>query len=243
MKHAASTMTEQGAFLLFDPEGLPGAMDTWVENDQFDRIRVDLVDNRSAVLVELEDETDEDEPPEDFGARLHVYENEPMPRDLRPFCRDTRDIRDFTVISGTVWWTGVEYAFRHPDNRPTEDEGGFCVVDEGQYSIRFHRMEYEGNYKNERLKAEIDSNAYNLRELKEGLSCLGCLGAFAVLVLIFVPISWWNWFQWGVCPVLTAFLVANMLQMIPSVKDADLRWERILEECPDYVLEMTLLGE
>lgn len=155
MKHILETGTDAASVCLFDPAALPPDFDQRIQGDTLEVLE-ELA--REGRLWSCDTGAD--------GAFLfHLYVDEPVPGEMRPYLHDAQQRPDLLVPGGVLWACGTEYVARDPErgNSATPKRGlgkyshmgGHCRVTPGTYELTAWRAEWPDEMRREGLAKQL----------------------------------------------------------------------------------------
>src|SRR5262249_45372494 len=134
MRHVVEAGTDAASLLLFDPGALPADFDR-----QFQIGSVEILEEMNRRGRASWITTDGD-----GSFLLHIYVDEPIPEQLRPYARESEVVEPFSAPTGRIVCCGSEYAFREDDSRLRQHPhmGTSFTVRPGFYRLTLLRMNY-----------------------------------------------------------------------------------------------------
>jgi hypothetical protein len=126
--------TDAASMLIFDPAMMPDNYDEEGHRGPMDVIERLFDEGRIYWLNTASD----------GSFSLGLYSGERLSDGLAGFARALGVAARFAVVSGRIYFTGVEYAFHHDDSRLRKypHMGACCEVPKGTYRLNVFEMEY-----------------------------------------------------------------------------------------------------
>lgn len=183
MKHVIETGSDAASLCLFDPATLPPDFDERARRGAFEEFEK-LADAGTLWWCNTGG---------DGGYLVHVYVDESVPAELRPYLYDAWKSPHFPVPSGILWACGAEYVARDPEHgNPHTPKGGLakyshmggqCRLPAGEYELTAWRAQWpDGMLERELGKTLGSSRMKNSNRL--GLATgVTLFAAFAVSII------------------------------------------------------------
>jgi hypothetical protein len=233
MRHIVEAGTDAAGVALFDPGALPEDFDLRMQDDPIGFLER-LQQDGKAFYTETGG---------DGRYLLHAYVDEPIPSNLEDHLRDPITIERFSILTGHLYFTGSEYAFRDDDSllRRYPHMGGSLAVPAGEYRLTIRRAEYPPNHLEKLLRSETGAAAFLLHQ---------SLGWFVILAIAAVPGLVFSYFAmarnewlWYVVPAAVVLLALPFLVVrLGPYREARDRFKAIGREHPNIVARLEKLA-
>jgi hypothetical protein len=226
--------TDTGSMVIFDPATLPGDYDGRVRQDREAAIK-QLFDHGSLYWLETGSN----------GAyELVICVGGSLPRELARFARPLGAAARFAAVSGRVYFSGIEYAFRHDDSslRKRPDMGASLELPAGIYRLTLYAMDYPEDFHRDGSLERLSAGDFRLYTLiNNGLIPFGCIGAIAIAVSFFL--LGWHRFSVEALPVFIALAPPAILFFRSrSNRGANRPYLGIQREYPAYCATLEVVG-
>ncbi|GEP45939.1 hypothetical protein [Brevifollis gellanilyticus] len=221
--------TDAGNVVAFDPAALPDDYDTLAKDDPMTLIERLHDEGRLRWI----------DPHSDGSYRLGVFVGQAMPERLAPYLGKGEVIEQFHTPSGRLWFTGIEYVFRHDDSflRKYPHQGASVEVPAGVHKAVFYELEYPEDFEETLLAQHLSPEQLAARKRMNRFAPLGCLGALAIIIGFFL-LSRYAWVT-TVLPVgLMAIAIPFLLSRSRSHRSSDAATTAITDDYPDYALHI-----
>jgi hypothetical protein len=218
--------TDAGSMLIFDPSTLPDDYDVRVRHDPIAVIER-LFDHGCLYWLDTAS---------DGGYSLGICVSECLPGELARFARPLGVAARFTVASGRLYFTGIEYAFRHDDSflRRYPHMGACYAIPAGTYRLTLYEMDYLEDFHEDLLRQKLSANDFRLYTLmNNGLIPLGCISAISLVVSpLLLGLRLWSITALPLCVPLA--LSAILISRSRSYREASHSHLAIQREYPDF---------
>jgi hypothetical protein len=226
--------TDAASMLIFDPAALPDDYDARAREDPTALIEPLAAAGRLSWL----------DTAADGGYSLGLCVDRPLPPDMVPFAKLAGESGRFSAPSGRLYFTGIEYAFRHDDSflRKYPHMGAYREIPPGEYHLRVFEMTYPEEFHEDLLRASLPPGAFRVYSLMNSLIPLGCV---AVLALVASPF-WLGLRLWctTVLPLaLMLVLPAIALSRTRTYREAKRLDQDIRRQYPDYMATLDHAGD
>jgi hypothetical protein len=217
--------TDAGSMLIFDPATLPDDFDVRVRHDPIALIQRLFEDGRLYWL----------DTASDGSYSLGICVDECLPGELARFARPLEVAEGFTAASGRLYFTGIEYAFRHDDSflRRHPHMGAGHQIPAGTYRLALYEMEYPEDFHEDLLRQRLSASDFRLYSLMNGLIPLGCIGALALVVSPLL-LGWRLWSVTALPLGMALALPALLVSCSQSYRRASHAHLAIQREYPDF---------
>lgn len=218
--------TDAASMLIFDPATLPDDYDVRVHHDPIAVIERLFDDGCLYWLDTASDGT----------YSLGICVGELLPDELVRFARLSGVAARFTVASGRLYFTGIEYAFRHDDSflRRYPHMGACCQIPVGTYRLTLYEMDYPEDFHEDRLRQRLSVNDFRLYALmNHRLIPLGCISAILlVLSPLLIGLRLWSVTALPLCVALA--LSTILISRSRPYREARHSHLAIQREYPDF---------
>jgi hypothetical protein len=187
--------TDAASMLIFDPAALPDDFDRRVQDDPMAAIE-QLRDEGRLYWLNTES---------DGSYSLGVCTNDSLPPNLARFGRLLGEAGSFAAPSGRIYFTGIEYGFRHDDSflRRHSHMGAYCQIPGGTYCLSLYEMEYPEDFHDDVLRRTVSAREFRLYSLMNGLIPLACMSVVSLAVsLPLLGVRLWSVIALPVCVAL-----------------------------------------
>jgi hypothetical protein len=221
--------TDAGSVAAFDPTALPDDYDGPAKNAD----PISLIER-----LDSEGHLHWLDPQGDGSYRLGVYSGTPLPDRLLPYIKETSSIPQFHTPSGRLYFTGIEYIFRHDDSylRKHPHMGTSMEVPRGVHPATAYTLEYPADFDEQLAAKHLTPDQRRILHLKQRLVPLGCLATIALIVACFL-LPWHTWLMIAL-PIwlTTAAIPAILLARSTRIQSASNAHQLITDDYPDYAL-------
>lgn len=225
MIHVLEGGTDAGSMLIFDPATLPDDFDARLRHDPIAVIER-LFD--TGCLYWLDTASD--------GAySLGICVGGCLPDEVAGYARPLGVAARFTAASGRLYFTGIEYAFRHDDSslRRYPHMGGCYEIPAGTYHLTLYEMDYPEDFHEDLLRQRLSAGDFRLYSLMGRLIPLGCIVAISLAVSpLFLGLRLWSVTALPLC--LALVLPAILISRSRSYCEASHSHSAVQREYPDY---------
>jgi hypothetical protein len=221
--------TDAGSVAVFDPAALPDDYDGPAKNSD----PISLIER-----LDLEGRVLWLDPHSDGSYRLGVYAGTPLPDHLLQYIKETTPISQFHTPSGHLYFTGIEYLFRHDDSflRKHPHMGASMVVPPGVHPATAYTFEYPEDFDEELAAKHLTPDQRRILHLKQRFVPLGCLATIALIVACFL-LPWHSWLMIALPIWLTTVAIpATLVSRSTRNQSATTAYKLITDDYPDYAL-------
>lgn len=221
--------TDAGNVVAFDPAALPDDYDTLAKDDPITHIQR-LHDEGRLRWVDAH---------ADGSYRLGMFVGQAMPERLAPYLGKGEVIEQFHTPSGRLWFTGIEYVFRHDDSflRKFPHQGASVEVPAGIHKAVFYELEYPEDFEETLLAQHLSPEQLAARKRMDQVALFGWLGALAIGIG-FVVLNKSVWAMTALPLGLAAIAIPFFFSRSRAHKSAEAAATSATDEYPDYVLHI-----
>jgi hypothetical protein len=223
--HTLEGGTDAGSMLIFDPSALPDDYDARMRHDPVAAIQRLHGDGRLYWL----------DTASDGGFSLGVCIARCLSDQLAEFAKPLGGAPQFDAASGRLYFTGIEYAFRHDDSflRKHPHMGACYPVAPGIYRLTVYEMAYPEDFREDILRGRLPRGDFRLYSLMDRLIPLALLSAIALIVSPFL-LGWRLWSSTALPVCVALALPAIMISRARSYREARQALSAIEHEFPDF---------
>ncbi|HVX10843.1 MAG TPA: hypothetical protein VHC22_06655 [Pirellulales bacterium] len=218
--------TDAGSMLVFDPAALPNDYDALARNDP---VALNESLAKEGKLYWLDTEAD-------GSYNLGVCTSGEVPPQHAPFARQLGVTERFSVPSGKLYFTGIEYGFRYDDTALGKNSpmGSHHTIDAGIYRLTIYEMEYPEDFHEQRLRERLPARSHRLYSLMNLFMPMGCLSTLVLLVSPFkLGLRAWSITALPICVAL--ILPAIIVSRSPRFRELQRVKQAVEAEYPDYL--------
>ena len=219
--------TDGGSVVCFDPASLPDDYDVVSKDDP-----IPLIErlHQEGKLFWFESNGD-------GNYRLGVFKGVELPEKLAAFASVNEEVPSFYTPSGTLYFTGIEYVFRHDSGLLLKypQMGESLLVTPGVYAATFYTLDYPEGFEDSLIAQQLSPEQLAARKRTNAIVPAGCLAVIAVILAFFLlPLAIWSRYVVPVC--VAAISLALWAMRSNTAKSADLAAKKITDDYPDYAL-------
>jgi hypothetical protein len=220
--------TDAASMLIFDPGALPDDYDERMRPDPLAAIEP-LAGNGNLYWLNTDS---------DGGYSLGVCLDGRLPGELSRFAKPLGVAGRFAAPSGRLFFTGIEYAFRHDDRllRRYPHMGACQPIPSGVYQLALYEMDYPEGFPEGLLRERLPANALRLYTLlNDWLIPLICIG----VLLLFVSLLGLGARVWSITALpagLALVLPVVLLSRTPTYRQARGLLLDLQRRYPDYIV-------
>lgn len=219
--------TDAGSVVCFDPESLPDDYDVVSKDDP-----ISLIErlHQAGKLFWFDAHADGD-------YRLGVFEGSGLPENLAGFVSAKEDVPSFYTPSGTLYFTGIEYVFRHNSGPLLKypHMGESLRVTAGVHAATVYTLDYPDDFEDTLVAKQLPPEQLAARTRMNSAVPAGCL-ALAALILTFFLLPFGPWIKFVMPACLAAIIISAWLMQSKAAKSAVLAARKIMDDYPDYAL-------
>jgi hypothetical protein len=212
--------------LIFDPVALPDDYDARAHGDPLAVIEPLCKEGR---IYWLDTESD-------GGYSLGVCTSGEVRPEHAAFARQVGVAERFVAPGGRLYFTGIEYAFRHNDSllRKYPHMGSYQMLAAGVYRLTIYELDYPEDFHEELLRERLGAGTLRLYSLMNLFVPLGCLSALALVASAFkLGLRVWSRTALPLCAAL--MLPAFVLPRLRPYREAERARRAVETEYPDYL--------
>ena len=219
--------TDAGSVVIFDPASLPDDYDSVGKDDPISVIE-HLHQEGKLFWVDAHG---------DGSYQLGVFEGTNLPEKLTSFVTSDEEITNFHALSGTLYFTGIEYVFRHDSSQLLKypHMGESIRIRPGVHAATFYSLDYPDDFEDTLIAQHLSPEQLAARKRINTVMPVGCLAVIALILAFFLlPLATWSQCALPVCVAAISFAFWGLRSQ--AVKSADLAAKKITDDYPDYVL-------
>jgi hypothetical protein len=184
--------TDVASMVIFDPAALPEDYDLTSRGDPVAVIERLAEDQMIYWLYTASD----------GGYNLGVCLGASVPAELAEFAKHIGEAERFAALTGRLYFTGAEYAFRRNDSRLRKyPHMGACQeIPPGVYRMALYEMDYPEDFHEELLSKRVSASTLRVYSLMGFFAPVGCVATLVLVVSLF-SIAWRSlsvWLSWSV---------------------------------------------
>jgi hypothetical protein len=218
--------TDAASMLIFDPATLPDDYDVRAHDDPM-AVLERLFGEGSLYWLNTA---------ADGRYSLGICVGACLPSELAGFARPLGVAARFGVASGRLYFTGIEYAFRHDDSflRKHPHMGACYRIPNGTYRVTVYEMDYPEDLHKDLLRQRLSARDYRLYSLmNNGLIPLGCISTISLMLSPFLlGLRLWSFTALPLCVALA--LPAVVIYRLRWYREASHLHQAIRGEYPDF---------
>ncbi len=219
--------TDAGSVVIFDTASLPDDYDSVGKDDPISVIEY-LHKEGKLFWVDAH---------ADGSYRLGVFEGADLPDKLTSFVTSNEEITKFHALSGTLYFTGIEYVFRHDSSQLLKypHMGESIHIRPGVHAATFYSLDYPDGFEDTLIAQHLSPEQLAARKWITTVMPAGCIAVIALILAFFLlPLATWGQYILPVCVAAISF--AFWVLRPQRVKLADLAAKKITDDYPDYAL-------
>lgn len=220
--------TDAGSMLIFDPGASPDDYDERMRSDPLAAIEPLAEDGK---LYWLNTNSD-------GGYSLGVCLGGRLPGELSRFAKPLGVAGRFVAPSGRLFFTGIEYAFRHDDRllRRYPHMGACQPIAPGVYHLGFYEMDYPEGFHEGLLRERLPANVFRLyTAMNDWMIPLICVGVL-LLSVSFFSLGVRVWSITALPAGLALVLPVVLLSRTPTYRQARGLLLDLQRRYPDYMV-------
>lgn len=219
--------------LIFDPAALPDDYDRRMRDDPLGVIKL-LADEGRIFWLNTH---------ADGAYSLGVCLDGQLPSRHAAFARQLGVAERFAASGGSLYFAGIEYAFRHDDSflRKHPHMGSLQKIAAGDYRLTIYEIDYPANFHDKLLRQHLTVGDYRMHSLMNWLAPFGCISAVA-MVAIAIAFGLRDWTRTAL-PLCVALIVpAILLASLRPHREAK-RMKRAIERAyPEFLAVLIPVG-
>lgn len=232
MRYVIEAGTDAASLLLFDPGALPPDFERSFQTDSAGILERLAREGRACWITTVGD----------GGYLLHCYVDERVPRELERCAVEPETIEEFQVLTGRLFFTGSEYAFREDDSllRNHPHMGGSFLIPPGTYRLTIFRTRYPKNLVENLFRNQAAPWEYRLWTSMSALIPLAVAAWIGLVVIFFTTVH--VPFPSFMAPLLLlVFALPFLVRRLETYRAAKERFANLEREYPALVAQLEYL--